>query len=207
MKIPKVESLIITVFFLCIALWGISKCASKRNQLVRSAEATEEPAAETPTPANATPATDATTTTPKTGLPQLQNAPPPEPEPSAVAPSTSSTPPGTIPKLSNETPAPTAAAPAPAPANTPTYSKLFVTINGLKVRKEPNLKSEVVTRLKLDEQIFFLNKKSEKPEEINLGYETVTDYWVKIRTKSGKEGWVFGAGVHYYRMKRKGVME
>ncbi|MCB9333816.1 MAG: SH3 domain-containing protein, partial [Lewinellaceae bacterium] len=82
-----------------------------------------------------------------------------------------------------------------------------VTINGLKMRKEPNLKSGVVTRLKLDEEVFFLNEKSEKRDTINLGYETVAEYWVKVRTKSGKDGWVFGAGVHYFKMKRKGVME
>jgi hypothetical protein len=32
--------------------------------------------------------------------------------------------------------------------------------------------------------------------------EKVTDYWVKVRTASGKTGWVFGAGLHYYKMKR-----
>ena len=205
MKIPKVESLIITVFFLCIALWAISKCASKRTQMVRSAGETIEETDERP---------DADQQTTQTGLPQLQNPPPKEPDPEPVASTTTttttpkpSTPPGTVPKLSNETQAEPAPGTSPASAAAPAVSKLFVTIDGLKVRKEPNLKSEVVTRLKLDEQIFFLNKKSEKPEEINLGYEKVTDYWVKIRTKSGKEGWVFGAGVHYYRMKRKGVME
>jgi len=75
------------------------------------------------------------------------------------------------------------------------------------MRKQPGLKGELVAQLDLYEQVYFLNQKSEKTEEISLGYEKVTDHWVKVRTKSGREGWVFGAGVHYYKMKRKGVME
>ncbi|MBK8966800.1 MAG: SH3 domain-containing protein [Saprospiraceae bacterium] len=200
MKLPKLESLIITVFFLCIGLWAISKCASKRSQL---GSTTPDPVENT---GEGVEASDLSTTTPDGGLPKLQNQPLPVAEPAPVAtqpPATKTTPPGTIPKLTNEP----QEAPAKTAAPAETYSSLFVTINGLKMRKEPNLKAAVVTRLKLDEEVFFLNEKSEKPEEINLGYETVTEYWVKVRTKSGKEGWVFGAGVHYYKMKRKGVME
>jgi hypothetical protein len=198
MKLPKLESLIITIFFLCIALWAISKCASKRSQLGESLPDTTEVADEEQPDGNAE-TTDG-------GLPKLQNPPPPAPEPAPATTTTpvkNTTPPGTIPKLSNET----QAAPATASKAAESYTTLFVTINNLKMRKEPNLKAALITRLKLDEQVFFLNQKSEKPEEINLGFETVTDYWVKVRTKSGKEGWVFGAGLHYYKMKRKGVLE
>lgn len=212
MKLPKVESLIITVFFLIIAVWAISKCSSKRAKFTdRVRNALEEDKEERPvrrdtvfvpqTPA-AQPQTYSTSpaANPGTGgLPQLQNQPAPQ-QPPATPPATS---PGTRPALSNQ-PQPPAASPAATSAKYPT---LYVTIDGLNMRKEPKLKSDVVARLKLNEAVYFLNKKSEKPEEINLGYEKVTDYWVKIRTKSGKDGWVFGAGVHYFKMKRKGVME
>ncbi|MCC6461250.1 MAG: SH3 domain-containing protein [Saprospiraceae bacterium] len=124
---------------------------------------------------------------------------------------------GKLPKLQNQPAASTAPAPVPGvqpaaqpaagTAAAPKYSTLFVTIDGLKMRKEPSLKGSLVAKLDLYEQVYFLNKKSEKQEEISLGYEKVTDYWVKVRTKEGKEGWVFGAGVHYYKMKRKGVLE
>lgn len=202
MKFPKVESLIITIFFLSIALWAISKCSSKRSQLPEEMRnLTESPEGETDPGIENDQASEE-------GLPKLQN-PPPKPvektTEAAPAPVENSTPPGTIPKLSNEPPPATTTSPATtaaAPA-----SILYVTIDGLKMRKSPDLKAPVVTRLKLDEQIYFLNEKSEKPQEINLGYETVTEYWVKVKTKSGKEGWVFGAGVHYFKMKRKGVME
>lgn len=204
MKIPRVESVIVIVFFLCIALWAISKCSSRRDQSLRSERFASEEADERPQKRDTVyipqpqaqpvpqPQEQPTVTTPAKGLPKLQN-PTPAAEPTAAEPATR-------PVLSNEP----QAAPPPASAK---YSTLFVTIDGLNMRKEPNRKSPVVARLKLDEQVFFLNKKSEQPEEINLGYEKVTDYWVNVRTKSGKEGWVFGAGVHYYKMKRKGVME
>lgn len=217
MKLPKVESLIITVFFFCIALWAISKCSAQRSQLTERlgdamSQEDERPVRRDtvfvpqPQPAQQSQpvqpqnySTPQSAPAPSTGLPKLQNPPPESTTPPAGAPI-----PGaqeSVPKLSNQTSKPSGA------TATTQYSTLFITIDGLKLRKEPNLKSSVVTKLKLDEQVFFLNKKSEKPEEINLGYEKVTDYWVKIRTKSGKEGWVFGAGVHYYKMKRKGVME
>jgi hypothetical protein len=211
MRIPKVESLIITVFFLCIALWAISKCSSRRAQITQSVREAIDP--------EDRPLKRDTVYVPQTPAPQPQ----PQPAPAQQQPQTYTAPGGKagLPKLQNQ-PAQTAD-PVQAPGSSPTpsnqpatttpgstapkYSTLFVTIDGLKMRKEPNLKGALVTKLDLYEQVYFLNKKSEKPEEISLGYEKVTDYWVKVRTKSGKEGWVFGAGVHYYKMKRKGVLE
>ncbi len=211
MKLPKVESLIITVFLFCIALWAISKCSSRRSQFAGADRKTQEEQEDrplrrdtvfVPQAAPAQPQTQPQTYTapPATnsGLPQLQNQPQALPQTTPVA-----TTPGVRPTLSN----PPATAPPPSSNPSAKYSTLYITIDGLNMRKEPNLKSAVVARLKLDEAVLFLNKKSEKPEEINLGYEKVTDYWVKVRTKAGKEGWVFGAGVHYFKMKRKGVME
>lgn len=211
MKLPKVESIIITVFFLCIALWAISKCSSRRSQIskdIRDTVGQEDrpvqrdtiyvPQAQTPAQTQPQPQQPQTYATPQPapatggGLPKLQNQPP------ATAAPPSGAIPGVQPTVSNQTR-------TTQPASQ--YSTLYVTIDGLKMRKEPSLKGALVTKLDLYEQVYFLNKKSEKPEEISLGYEKVTDYWVKVRTKSGKEGWVFGAGVHYYKMKRKGVME
>lgn len=98
--------------------------------------------------------------------------------------------------------------PDPAPTKTPPATDaaagvpLFVTIDGLKLRKEPGLKGEAIEQLKLNEQVTFLNQKTDWSQEINMDGEKVTDYWVKVRTASGKTGWVFGAGLHYYKMKR-----
>lgn len=211
MKLPKIESLIIIAFFGIVALWAISKCSSKRSDFTRRARETDEEQDERPvrrdsaaaTPAHAAPL-------PATQVPLTQTQTPvsvqnPGAQPQTATPAAT---PGQRPVLGAPPPQ-VAAAPkqqAAAPSE-PKYSTLYVTIDGLKLRKEPNLKGAVVTKLELYEPVYFLNQKTEKIEEISLGYEKVKDHWVKIRTKSGKEGWVFGAGVHYYKMKRKGVME
>lgn len=210
MKLPKAETLILIAFLICTLLWAVSKCSSRRADSVRRVREIE-----------GTDAEDRPVKQDTAAVPAIQRAPAPE----AQAPVTNPGPPITqtpqttvltpkpgvaprLPTLSN-TPPP----PAPKPANTSSAatsaggSTLFVTIDGLKVRKEPGLKGETVAELKLYEPVTFLNKKTEWTQEISLGYEKVTDHWVKVRTGAGKEGWVFGAGVHYYKMKRQGVLE
>jgi hypothetical protein len=225
MKLPKVETLIIMAFFGIVAIWAISKCSSKRNELGRRvseeerddrpskrdsvgkvkqlpkvvqqqpvnpapAATVQQPVVTQAAPLTATPTSGQKQQLPVLGKPSTVQAP--APQPAAAAPAVGK---------------PQTQAQAPAAATQQQYSILYVTIDGLKVHKEPNLKGAVVTKLKLDQPVYFLNQKTEKVEEISLGYEKVKDHWVKVRTKAGKEGWVFGAGVHYYKMKRKGVLE
>lgn len=95
-----------------------------------------------------------------------------------------------------------------APARTePQYSKLYVTIDGLNLRSQPGLKSAVVAKLPLFEEVYFLNEVTDSTTEVSLGYEKAREPWVKIRTKKGQEGWVFGAGVNYYKKKTPGTLE
>lgn len=209
MKLPKVETLIIFVFFGCVALWAVSKCSAKRSDFVRKVQeigdeedrpvrrdtiVVQQPPAQQPVvqqPVNTqSPAPSPPTQQPAANIPSPAGSPTQQPGSKPARPS-----------LSNQQP--TATNPA---ANTKS-STLYVTIDGLKVRKEPGLKGEAIAKLALYEPVTFLNKKTEWTQEISLGYEKVTDHWVKIRTQSGKEGWVFGAGVHYYKMKRQGVMK
>jgi len=222
MKLPKIESLIIIAFFGIVALWGISKCSSKRSDLSRRNKDSETELEDRParrdsvikSPAHIAPA-PTTATAPVTAPPPTTqttlNTQKPSAIPPATAPAQAAAPapaPGMRPVHGSAPPvqaAPKTAAPAQSAESK--YSTLYVTIDGLKMRKEPNLKGAVVTKLELYEPVYFLNQKTEKIEEISLGYEKVKDHWVKVRTKSGKEGWVFGAGVHYYKMKRKGVMD
>lgn len=210
MKLPRIESLIILVFLGCVVLWGISKCSSRRSDLVRRVSETSDEENEDRPVRHDTIRVPSTTTASET--PQMPNPSPKPVEQSTPATTTPSpsTIPGTRPSrptLSNETqPKPAAPATTGSSTSSAKYSSLYVTIDGLKLRKQPGLKGEVVATLELYEEVYFLNKKSEKTEEISLGLEKVTDHWVKVRTKSGKEGWVFGAGVHYYKMKRKGVL-
>lgn len=205
MKLPKIETLIILVFFGCVVLWGVSKCASRRADIGRRVKELADENEDRPIRRDTVFVPQSGVTAPPAGTPQLQ----PSTNTTALAPVPAG--PQSTPKLVKpslqKTPSPTAATTAAPPPTATQYSTLFVTIDGLKVRKTPGLKGEMVAKLELYEPVTFLNQKSEKTEEISLGYEKVTDHWVKIRTKSGKVGWVFGAGVHYYKMKRKGVLE
>lgn len=209
MKLPKSESLILVAFLVCMALWAMSKCSEKRAVAVRQAPALEENSED----GSASSADqEAVLTAPQTPsnqpIPVEQSTPSTAPPVSNTPPTALITPkPGAAPKrptLTNDIKPPSTAA---NNANTSSGTTLFVTIDGLNVRKEPGLKGETVATLMLYEPVTFLNKKTDWTQEISLGYEKVTDHWVKIRTKSGKEGWVFGAGLHYYKMKRGGVLE
>ena len=204
MKLPKAETLILLAFLVCMALWAMSKCSARRADSVRRVRDIEGTDSEERPVKRDTVVVQAA---PKKPSEEVQENPavPPVAQPSQISVLTPK--PGAAPKrpvLSNEISKPT---PPPSANTTTNGSTLFATIDGLKVRKEPGLKGETVAELKLYEPVTFLNKKTEWTQEISLGYEKVTDHWVKVRTQSGKEGWVFGAGVHYYKMKRQGVLE
>lgn len=91
--------------------------------------------------------------------------------------------------------------PVPAPSTTPALSRLYVSLEGLKVRKAPSTSAEVLESLNLFDEVYFLNEVTDSTTTVNLGKETVTEPWIKIQTPKGRAGWVFGAGVHYYRRK------
>jgi Bacterial SH3 domain len=85
-------------------------------------------------------------------------------------------------------------------------ARLYVSISGLKVRSEPNLTAKVVQKLALFDEVSYQNEVTKYTQPLSLGKEMANEPWVKVRTKKGKTGWVYGAGVSYYKIKRKGVM-
>lgn len=87
------------------------------------------------------------------------------------------------------------------------FTPLYVTIDGLKLRKDPDLKSEVITMLSLYEEVEFMNEVTDSTQKISLGYEVADEPWVKVKHRKGQVGWVYGAGVNYYKKKREGVLE
>ncbi|MBK8703339.1 MAG: SH3 domain-containing protein [Saprospiraceae bacterium] len=82
---------------------------------------------------------------------------------------------------------------------------MYVTIDGLNVRSTPGLKGQVLDRLALYDEVFFLNERTDSLYEFSIGKVKVKEAYVKIRTRKGRTGWVYGAGVHYYKMKREGA--
>ena len=81
---------------------------------------------------------------------------------------------------------------------------LYITIDGMNLRDEPTLQGKVLTRLNLYEEVTFLNEVTDSTQQINLGGVTVDEPWVKVRGR-GHEGWVYGAGVEYYKKKLEGA--
>lgn len=84
---------------------------------------------------------------------------------------------------------------------------LFVTINGLNLRTGPHLDSLVILKLPLYEKVWYLGAYTDFVDTINLGYIEAVEPWFKVRHKKGHEGWVYGAGVDFYKYKREGVLE
>ncbi len=87
------------------------------------------------------------------------------------------------------------------------YTPLYVSIDDLNVRSDPGINGKIITTLKLFEEVTFLNEVTNFEQEINLGFEVAKEPWVKIKTERGYVGWVYGAGVHYYKKSRKPVEE
>jgi hypothetical protein len=82
---------------------------------------------------------------------------------------------------------------------------LYVTFKGLNMRSGPGLNYKKVARLELFDEVYFLGEVTDSTEQIDLGEITTDKPWVKIKTLEGKEGWVYGAGVDYYKHEIKGV--
>ncbi len=85
------------------------------------------------------------------------------------------------------------------------YTPLYITVEGMNMREEPTLQGKVVDRLELYEEVIFLNEVTDTTQEINLGEITTDEPWVKVKTRKGKVGWIYGAGVSYYKKKLEGV--
>ncbi len=105
---------------------------------------------------------------------------------------------------------PTNTTAAPAASTTPAtaatgLTTLYVCLPDLNLRRGPSLDSTTISKLPLFEPVFFLNEVTEFTQEINLGKQTVNEPWIKVRTKEGRDGWVYGAGVSYYKRKHPGA--
>ncbi|MEL7163504.1 MAG: hypothetical protein AAFN92_22290, partial [Bacteroidota bacterium] len=67
-------------------------------------------------------------------------------------------------------------------------------------------KNGIVARIPLYEEVFFLGEVTDSLYQIDLGEVTPTAPWVRIKLKDGKQGWVYGAGVSYYKFRLAGVV-
>ncbi len=79
---------------------------------------------------------------------------------------------------------------------------LYVTIDGLNMRDLPGLNSQVIMKLDLFEEVYYLDEVTSYRDSIRINEHTYYEPWVKVKHQRGREGWVYGAGVHFYRMRR-----
>ncbi|MEY4936697.1 MAG: hypothetical protein RIS64_3056 [Bacteroidota bacterium] len=85
----------------------------------------------------------------------------------------------------------------------PSGPTLYVTIENLNLRTQPNVSGKLLGRLKLYEPVTFLSEVTETTQQVTLANGEVTNEpWIKIRTQKGVNGWVYGAGISFYKKKR-----
>jgi len=78
-------------------------------------------------------------------------------------------------------------------------TKLYIVLDQLKLRNGPTRDSSIVYQFKLHDRVTFLEQVTNFKEKINIGTRIADEPWVKVRGQGGHEGWVYGAGVSYYR--------
>lgn len=175
--LPKFEVLIILVFFFSFMAWAATKCSE--TKALYQDEIIEDEDTASIEPAEIVDSSAMT----------LSNA--------AANNNTTIPTPATT---------PTTSVPAPTVSQS-TLAPLYVTIDGLNMRTGPTRDSSIVLKLKLFEQVNYMGEFTDSTEQINLGYEIADEPWFKVQHKRGKIGWVYGAGVNFYKKKRSGVVQ
>lgn len=167
--LPKMEVLIIIIFFIGFAVWTFDKCGETKRTYQQQTSS-ETNAVDEIMNRNA----GAIDLSAADSLPTSSNASPSVPRPQSSR------------------------------ATQQRYTPLYVTIDGLNLRDQPNLTGKILTRLNLYEEVAFLNEVTDSTQQINLGKITPDEPWVKVNGR-GHVGWVYGAGVEYYKTKLEGV--
>jgi hypothetical protein len=81
--------------------------------------------------------------------------------------------------------------------------RLYVCMDSLKMRKGPHKDSTLLSILPYGDELVDMGEYKNE-QTIRIAKDNVaTEPWIKVRTKEGKTGWVFGAGVRPYPKKRR----
>jgi Bacterial SH3 domain len=222
---PNIETAVIAIFILCVALWGASRCKKKKEEAsLRNATENAVSAVDTlPSPA--------ATRVVVPPLPRTQAAPA---DPTALPGSTIQNPNGVpnaysaTPQSLPSSPSTVKQTPVPMPSATPQVqtvpqtgghvttiqqgqkpvavepsgAALYVLINGLNVRGKPDLKAKSLGKLKINDQVTFMQEVTDIAQPVRLADgTTITKPWFKIKTRRGTIGWVHGSGVDFYKRK------
>ncbi len=172
----RVEVLVVAVLLFCFFAWAISKCSSGPTNVT--------PGGTTSNDGYESPAAAETPSSPGYNLPEL------EPAPEVRAGQGT----GDVDVVSRGN---------SGRMTRRSYTPLYVTLDGLKVRRGPSRDSVVLTTLALHEEVMFMEKRTDFKEKIKISANEITfEPWVFIQTRKGHKGWVYGAGIHYYKWDR-----
>jgi hypothetical protein len=68
---------------------------------------------------------------------------------------------------------------------------LTISVDNLRVRTSPNLDAEKIENLAIGSEVEFVEK-STNQSTVTIKNNEITEYWYKIKTPSGKIGWIHG---------------
>ncbi len=174
--LPSIEVLIVVVFLMSFIMWAFYQCNERKTQNRPTLETVAEPESVS---------TDTPTNTANTSSSEHSTA-------------------NTATNTSTTTNSSTSVA-SPSTAFSSGMTKLYVSLDQLNVRTHPHLDSTSIKKLPLFEEVYYQEQITDFTQKINLGNGEMADEpWVKVRTKSGHIGWVYGAGVHYFKRRRLG---
>ena len=87
---------------------------------------------------------------------------------------------------------------APVVDNTVT---VYAWVDKLRMRTAPDTKSDVVAEIPEGGAMTYLEEKTDFTQQITLRGKSYDEPWLKVKTKEGKIGWVYGGGVKFYQPK------
>ena len=73
-------------------------------------------------------------------------------------------------------------------------SILYVWLDNLRVREKPDLSLKIIDYLQFADEVEYLNEMSTTKSKVTIRGNTYNAPWIKIKTKSGKIGWVYSIG-------------
>lgn len=73
--------------------------------------------------------------------------------------------------------------------------EVYAWVDQLRVRSLPTLDSRVIVELLEGDTLYYLNTETVRRTELTLRDKKFNRPWVKVQTKDGKSGWVYGGGI------------
>lgn len=74
---------------------------------------------------------------------------------------------------------------------------LKITIKNLRVRSTPDLEGAVLERLPENSILEYMNDSTNFTTELSLNGQNYDLHWYRVKTESGNDGWIYGAGVEF----------